>query len=1184
MTWWWTQLLLKFTLIGTVILCRFHRPPRAPTAFDNFTHTLIFVSTFWSVWSRIAEIATGYLDFATLTSRMEIVLVNNVNMAVTLLAFVWLVLRSWQTLSTPVPVLIKTLHVEVPEAPDVSLSGIRSDSATLQWARPSQTRTVLRFLIQVNGVNVGESAAQETAITVTGLKPGHFYNIRVIAVGLNNFQVSSPVIRLQTYDINGRPIMADEQLPASFREQDARSRVASGADRNKSTTTASEGPSDSTPANAHASTAQRRNTINRKTSPSVTSSDQPALKDIIDKADVSLQDLNDKFERTRREIEETAQQYSREEDDFKQQEADLKSELAEKKRLNKERDAKTEQLRKQMRTAMELKRAADKEKAKKEQILKDKESKLEAIHISIAKLGTSIKDMQSKRKTFEEDTKALDEDYMKKTTKLDADNAKLAEECAALEASLKQKGKHVKAMKLERHKLSVSEDGDVTNEAHAKVVAEKEATKRELENRIKSLTTQGHELEVQYQNIRLQNENLSLHHHQLQQGSMAGYYGQPNANMGPVTSTSTEFDRQIPISNQQATLRNRHGSNNISESPSMQFPIVDTSYNVSGFQQNASFPYIDMPPTTENYASDDGFTPIEYRHAPSGPPLSPTATSLLPSGILGDFNDISDGERGSPLPTNVTVPSALAATPPIADAQSPTVSDPSPSLLSSPHGSSGNLPFPTLGPETPDRSKVQGLRESAPVNGPAMNQHQHQRFTSLFSFPKHHTRPSVEDADLGMPFGSLRPSQSQSLPRQNDGPPPLDHDKRTGFSLLSRNTIHTDSSDVFGAVGSSRVPTRMHNPFSTSGSLILGSMHERDPSSPRPSSIASAELPRPSTDSGSPWGSGDPTAGFSKNRPWPTESRWHHARSASRRTSIHGVNINANPSNGGGAFFATEDDDILDERELQKLPAHRVGVIGSRPPNAQSISSASVARLNPNAPTFMASAFQPDGEGEQSDGRNWVRDNKGHTMTEDYGQSPPSRFIASSPQGYYGDDPFGKSTKRRETISANSQNLASASSSHEMLSLALESSSEGHQDNSLMKLFRKGSSSRFSLSSRLSKETGSLFKKGPGSTSATSDRKASLDARSSLSLGDGADGYDESLLASPTATATTTGHAGDVKDREKEGRMTSWRFSMSKKKDKAAAASTRKENVDLDRDRERGTETEMPGGSTADYE
>src|ERR1700741_4047047 len=52
---------------------------------------------------------------------------------------------------------------------------------------------------------VGESQGQETAITVTGLKPSHFYNVRVIAVGSNSFQSGSRVVRLQTLDVDGRP-------------------------------------------------------------------------------------------------------------------------------------------------------------------------------------------------------------------------------------------------------------------------------------------------------------------------------------------------------------------------------------------------------------------------------------------------------------------------------------------------------------------------------------------------------------------------------------------------------------------------------------------------------------------------------------------------------------------------------------------------------------------------------------------------------------------------------------------------------------------------------------------------------------------------------------------------------------------------------------------------------------------
>lgn len=66
-----------------------------------------------------------------------------------------LVRRAWQTLWKPVPELINILGVDVPDPPDVSLAGIRSDAATVNWTRPPANRSVQKFLIQVNGV-VGE--------------------------------------------------------------------------------------------------------------------------------------------------------------------------------------------------------------------------------------------------------------------------------------------------------------------------------------------------------------------------------------------------------------------------------------------------------------------------------------------------------------------------------------------------------------------------------------------------------------------------------------------------------------------------------------------------------------------------------------------------------------------------------------------------------------------------------------------------------------------------------------------------------------------------------------------------------------------------------------------------------------------------------------------------------------------
>lgn len=60
--------------------------------------------------------------------------------------------RAFQTLWKPVPDLISILGVDVPDPPDVSLTGIGVDKATINWTRPQPNRPVQKFLIQVNGV------------------------------------------------------------------------------------------------------------------------------------------------------------------------------------------------------------------------------------------------------------------------------------------------------------------------------------------------------------------------------------------------------------------------------------------------------------------------------------------------------------------------------------------------------------------------------------------------------------------------------------------------------------------------------------------------------------------------------------------------------------------------------------------------------------------------------------------------------------------------------------------------------------------------------------------------------------------------------------------------------------------------------------------------------------------------
>lgn len=305
---------------------------------------------------------------------------------------------------------------------------------------------------------------------------------------------------------------------------------------------------------------------------------------------------------------------------------------------------------------------------------------------------------------------------------------------------------------------------------------------------------------------------------------------------------------------------------------------------------------------------------------------------------------------------------------------------------------------------------------------------------------------------------------------------------------------------------------------------------------------------------------------LSQNRLWspPNEGRWQ-SRNPSRRPSIHG-----SPS-ALETTLASAEDEILDEDDLldpQTSPS-QVGVIGSRPPSHRASMS---QRLNPAAPTFMAHIFgkdrekDPNPEKEKGKGKEKERHrDKSKERRKVKELSAPSIEFHSTL-----DDSPSDSRISRDGHSVHT--LVSVSESHESLNLDttasnsttdMTPSSYKDPENVVKKLFRKGSSSKFSLSSRLGKDSG-LFKKGPGSAT-YSEKNLSAEHRSSI--GDLDDqGEDVSQMGRSFDSMTSSPSLGATSSRSKEtkeGRMGTWRFSM-KKKGKDAPAKE-KESLDIDR-------------------
>ncbi|KAL6829441.1 hypothetical protein J3E69DRAFT_331357 [Trichoderma sp. SZMC 28015] len=1047
--------------------------------------------------------------------QLDALLAQHFKMALTLGAVLWLLHRGWQTLWKPVPELINILGVDIPEPPDVSLAGIRSDAATLSWTRPTSNRPVQKYSIQVNGVHVGDSPGNEVAITVTGLKPNHFYNIRVVAVGPNNFQAGSALLRLRTFGKDGRPLLGNSRLPTNFTDPDQPRTIPGDDESDDSDDAQFPVPSveaapvlDGSSANTRDANGtvpgQRRNTINRRHSPSVASMDQPHIKlPILDGPELSLDELNCKFEGIRKEIEDTLAVYAKEQAEASQQEEELKKEKERKRQMLKEKEEQTAQLKAMVRITMEQMRAAEKERAKKEQQLRDKEAKKSKVRDNVSKLESEIQRMKRDREGFEAQKAALAEKRDKDVRKLDEINAELLDKCAELEAELKDKGKQLQDLKAAREQLPDAHD-EQWKEEDLRLRREWEARRKELHARWVAEAKRSYELDQQI--------NMVTKQLRMEQANLEFF------NQGVAPNPNADFDMSPPARPRRLSQHGVSMPEGLAPSPIV--PSDPTFQPTAGFSNAGFGPALFMDVAAHGQGEPQ--TEAELREANG--PLSPSAArSFLPSNIFDEMEepDLDPDDNLLPEPIQADDDDNI---------QSPASASPPFNIFASPHGSSSNLPFPQYN-ETRDRRPSLtslGLNHSA-TSPPATG---HRLSNLLAALRNRGAKPADE---LGPAIGSLKPGQSQSFPRGTDEQEVLENRRKINFSSwMNRNSTGPDSFAGIPFSTSRPFSARRLIPFGNSSG---GAFADRDADGSRPPSINSIDLPRPSTDSGSIWGvqgvQGEQGGLLStKNRLWSPDNRWP-SRSGSRRPSIHGSPSILTTTLASAEDVILDDDDLLDP---QTSPS-QIGVIGSRPPTGlKSINQ----RLNPTAPTFMGNFFRG---ADKSKSKDKSKDKAKEEKAKD----------TEYPHGL--DDFPSEASMSRDTNSIHTQD--SVAESHESLMLGstlsntpsdLNSNADSaakDQDNVVMKLFRKGSSSKFGLSTRLGKDSG-LFKKGPGSAT-NSDRNMSVDHRSSI--GDIDDlGEDASQLGRSFDSLASSPSLGPSKSREsRESRMSGWRFSMKKK-------------------------------------
>lgn len=1002
-------------------------------------------------------------------------------------------------------------------------------------------------------------------------------------MGNNNFQAGSRVIRLRTYGRDGRPELGNGRLPANLSIDDLQNgAVVDSSDESAgvrshgigvASAAATEGSQAMAREHSNSHSGQRRNTVGRRHSPSAASEHPvPPLPNGHD-ADATMQQLTERFESIRGETEQIMSQMAKDADESKQQMAELIKERDEKRQALKEKEEASEKLKKEVNTSERSNRQAQNRKSQKEKALRDKKAEKTKMKDDMTRWQRDIQEMQKETASWQKEREKIAKSTEKKVEELKEILRKRQNSLNGMEEEIRVKGLQIKELEEERQMLPGVEDDEESKErdaAERQRDAQWDMKERELIARINSQSLVARSMGDDLQKANTLFAELSARH-----TSNPIMYQHAN-------SSGVDFEPNGHGRAKSRRSRQRKSRTNTVSSPVPGYSNTDTTFpNASVYNNMANLtsptyaagPYFDMSATTgmSQLSETSGMSEADIRALTAGAPLSPTATSLLPSNIFADDEPPSptaEGTRsfGPSLFPNIGLSMYDN------EHQSPNSSSRSASLISSPRTSSHNLPlFPPIRepPNEGDRRSIHSPGgEFGVIGSPSTEPAQPvtgRRFGDLFNL----SRQRGKTMDDGPALGTLKAGQSQSFPRQTEESESLvARNRRTSFStgwgglpFLNRSGTGNDVTEG-NAPAPARNVARRRRAFNMFGSSDdpTAVYVDRDPSSPRPASIASSDLPRPSTDSGAfGWAAADPSV---INRNSPLATNWSlgvahpWSRNPSRRPSIqHGS------SSALSIGIAADDDEFLPAETLQSSPPP-VGVIGTRPQSSKS----ATPKLNPAAPTFKAMFSRASKTDKDKLEKSEKFRGKRGTESTDELHGPFSAEDMSPTESR-------KSRDTRDTRSIHTS--ASVTESHESLVLdrtlsntASDPSGKDGKENSFQKLLRKGSSSKFSIGSFSRSKESSLFGGKKGSAP-SSDRNASGDRSSSF--GDmeesGEDGnvrIIDSVTSSPQIGGTPTG---------RDGRMSvNWgRFPFKKGKGGRSSMEAG------EREKERASETEGTG-------
>ncbi|KAF2197816.1 hypothetical protein GQ43DRAFT_402278 [Delitschia confertaspora ATCC 74209] len=889
------------------------------------------------------------------------------------LALFWVAYRGYQVLSKPVEELVNLLGVEVPVAPVVSLAGIKSDGVLLHWKLPGPGGSVAKYIVRINGIDVGDVSPQETSITIENLQPDHHYVIRIINLNTALFQAPSNPIRLKTLPASSGQFYNTAPHKDNRDDGNDDEYTPTPLIRPNKNLVDAVAPTVNPPVisreHSNSLSRVRRAEPVRRNSPALQNTDQARSAQEADDSAESVKQLTEKLDALRREIDEVEKQITEEEEEFQSARGALIDERDEKKQALKKKEDASRDLRKEVATLERANTAAQAKKTQQERTLRQKEGERKKMKDDVTRWRREIREFQEGAKRLEAERL---EHKAASAEKMQYLKEKLAEETQtnkSLEEDIREKGSQVKVLEEERKKLTEADEGTGTPETIDNSEAEEDHQWLLLLSSMQQRYAQAYSMVVDAERANhLAVERLAF----LQQRRAS----QP--------SLFSNMQSQDPL----PTRRNSRSMRPVS----MREPL--SSAVPGGFVHSSAAPFnSSIPSASPSYSTAAPYFNInngmalaptisnqsflsqgDIESLNGGGPMSPTAGALLPSDLLGDETDRTDTEdEGETAPARLTVnpsPTLHGLLPglgaPAAQDQDPispvSVQSRSPSAFASPRESAGQLAHYPANENMADSDKrsIRSTSSSLLAAGGHTT-----RFGNLFGLNRQRGKTF---SDQGPTLGSLKTAQSQSLPRQEPGGlDPIGTRRRRGshsggawydaFVRSSKTAAAAESSDSPKHVATRKRPFNM---FGSKGEPWLTSTLGNDrPSSPRPASTKSTDvtaLPRPSTEAQTRFGWNVEGLG-ARSSPlgpdWSMGNTTSWSRMQSRRPSIQ---------HGSTASLAHEElftNDTPDFPTTTGSPTQ--APIGTRPQSSSSNmppfganSATPQKQLNPAAPHFKS--------------------------------------------------------------------------------------------------------------------------------------------------------------------------------------------------------------------------------------